>query len=127
MNAKTYQLIMRILAIIIAMVVAWSIIAEVSVLIPLATIVAAILLAMVFRRMTKEVMVDERINRIEEKSAALTYRLFTVVSGMAALGLILFRQSLPAEWTTVGETLAYTVCGLMLTHMGSHYYFKRRL
>jgi uncharacterized membrane protein len=127
MTAKTYRMLMRVLAIAIAMTVAYSIVAELPFLVPLSVIVAAIVLAIILRHMTREIMVDERVSRIEEKASAMSYRVFTVVAGILTLGLILFRSSLPPALTTVGETLAYTVCGIMLIHLGSRYYYKSKL
>ena len=127
MSSKTYRLIMRIVTVGVALFVAYSIIAGVSFLVVLGAVVAVLLLATVLRHFTTEVMVDERVRRIEEKAALTAYRIFTVLAAAVSLCLIFFRQSLPADLTTSGETLAYAVCAILLLHLGARYYYKARL
>ncbi len=127
MDAKTYRLILRMIAVGVAIFLAYSVIAQISFLLPLAVIVAALLLVAILRYFVKEVMVDERVRRIEEKPALSAYRIFTIVAGVLSVAIVFFRQSLPPELTTVGETLAYAVCGILLVDLGARYYYKGKL
>ena len=72
-------------------------------------------------------MVDERTYQINEKAAAISYRIFSIAMAILGVGLIISRQSLPIEFTTIGETLVCSVCALMLIHMAFYYYYDHRL
>ena len=127
MNAKVYQLIVRVVTIGLAMFVAYSVVAGAPFLVTVGAIVAALLLVFVLRHFTKEVMVDERVRRIEEKAAFAAYRMFTILAAALSLSIIFFRESLPAGLTTVPETLAYAICVLLLLDLGARYYYKGKL
>lgn len=127
MNAKTYQLIVRVVTIGLALFVAYSIISEASFLVTVGAVVAALLLVFVLRHFTKEVMVDERVRRIEEKAALAAYRMFTILAAALSLSIIFFRERFPVGMTSVGETLAYAICGILLLDLGARYYYKGKL
>ena len=127
MNAKVYQQIVRVVTIGLAMFVAYSIVTGASFLAAVGAIVAALLLVFVLRHFTKEVMVDERVRRIEEKAALAAYRMFTILAAALSLVIIFFRESLPAGLTPVAETLAYAICGILLLDLAARYYYKGKL
>ena len=127
MNAKVYELMVRVVTIGLAMFVAYSIVAGAQFLVTVGAIVAALLLVFVLRHFTKEIMVDERVRRIEEKAAFAAYRMFTILAAALSLGIIFFRESLPAGLTPVGETLAYAICGILLLDLAARYYYKGKL
>ena len=127
MNSKTYRLIVRVVTVGLALFVAYSIVTGGSFLITVGAIVAALLLVFVLRHFTTEVMVDERVRRIEEKAALAAYRMFTILAAAFSLSIIFFRERLPVDMTSVGETLAYAVCVILLLHLGARYYYKGKL
>ncbi|MDD4858885.1 MAG: DUF2178 domain-containing protein [Dehalococcoidales bacterium] len=127
MSVRMYQLCTGIIIVALAALVGWSVAAEMPVILPLMGALAALLLIRLCRRKTREVMVDERIQRINEKAAAVSYRVFSIAAVTLGLIFISFKESLPPAFSIIGETLAYAVCGLMLIHLAFYYYYKSRL
>ncbi len=127
MNTKTFKLCQRIIVVTVAMLVAVSVAFEAPILFPLGVVIAGLLLMSLCRRLTKEIMVDERVRRIDEKAASAAYRVFSILMAMIALTLIMFRTSLPPAFEIIGTTLAYSVCALMLIHLAFYSYYGSRL
>ena len=95
--------------------------------VPLVAVMVILVAAVVLRRSVKEVMSDERNRRIDEKATSLSYRIFTVLGAVFALVALTLRDSLPSWAGVAGETVAYSVCGLMLIHLASSRYFSSKL
>ena len=127
MSAKTYRFCTLIIVIALAALIAWSILMEMPIFLPIGGVVVAMLLIRLCRRFTKEIMVDERIRRVNEKAAAVSYRIFSIAMAILGVGLIILRQSLPPTFSIVGETLVYSVCVLMLIHLTFYYYYGHKL
>jgi uncharacterized membrane protein len=127
MSAKTYETLMRVIALGLGMLIAFSIIAELPLYVPLVVLMPALVAASLIRRGVKEVMSDERNQRINEQATALTYRIFTVATAMIVLVAIMLRSSLP-DWVFIaGQALAYTLCALMLLHLTVTRYYEKKL
>ena len=127
MSAGVFKLCKRIIVVAMALVVAMSIVRETSIFLPLGSVIVALLLLRLCRRFTKEIMMDERIRRIDEKAAALSYRAFSTAMAILALVFIMLRTNLPPEFSIIGTTMAYSVCALMLMHLAFYYYYEHRL
>ncbi len=127
MSAGTFRLCKRVIVIATAMLVAISVVLQTSILLPLGVVIAALLLMRLCRRLTKEIMVDERIRRIDEKAATVAYRIFSIAMAIISLVFIMLRTSLPPEFSIIGTTLAYSVCTLMLIHLAFYSYYGSRL
>ena len=67
MSAKIYETLMRVVALALGMLIAFSIITELPVYVPLIAVMLALVIATLTRRSVKEVMSDERNRRIDEK------------------------------------------------------------
>jgi len=118
---------MRIAAVVIAGVVALSIVLELPLYVPLLAIMAVLVVAVVVRRSVKEIMADERSRRIQEKSTDAAYRIYTVMAAVFALATLMLRSRLAPWFGIAGETVAYSVCGLMLLHLVCSRYFATKL
>ena len=127
MSAKTYATLMRVIAAALAALIAVSIALQLPLYVPVLGIIIALVLASAFRRFVQEVMTDERNRRIDEKATVTSYRIYTVVTAASALTVLMMRSSLPSWVGTAGETLAYSLCGLMLVHLASRRYYGNRL
>ncbi len=95
MSAKTLRTWSAAIAVVLAVVVAWSITAN-NFMVPLITIVLAMGLTYVLRRRTKGVTKDERTTLLVQKAAVSTIRICIPI--MSVLGIILFffaRTSVP--------------------------------
>ena len=127
MSAKTNRLCSLVIVLALAAFIAWSIIMEMPVFVPIAGFVVALLLMRLCRRFTKEIMVDERMQKINEKASAISYRISSVLMAIIGLVFITMRNTLPSEFEIVGSTLAYSVCAIMLIHLAFYYYYKNKL
>lgn len=127
MTAATYRTLMRIIAFALAALIAVSIVLELPLFVPVLVIMVALLIAGILRRRVKEVMADERNLRIYEKATAASYRVYTIVAAALALVAMILRSSLP-EWAFIaGQTLAYSICALMLIHLAFTGYYETKL
>jgi uncharacterized membrane protein len=126
MSAKTYGIVMRLVAVGLAALIASGIVLQLPLYVPLLAVTAALLLATVVRRFVREVMADERSRRIEEKAASMTYRIYTVAAAAFALVVLTLRAGLPSWCEVAGQTVAYAVCGLMLLHLAVSRYYNGR-
>ena len=127
MSAKTNRLCSLVIVLALAVFIAWSIVKEMPLFVSIAGIVVALLLINLCRRFTKEIMVDERIHKINEKASAASYRISSLLMAIIGLVFIAMRTTLPSEFEIVGSTLAYSVCVIMLIHLGFYYYYKSKL
>ena len=125
MTSKTLRTLTAIIAVVLALVVGWSIIAG-NFFVPIIAVVLAIGLSYLLRRRTKEVTKDERTALLYEKAAGATIRVCVPLA--AFLGIILFalRERLSAEMVAAGYVLAYVACVLLLVHLGFYSYYARK-
>jgi uncharacterized membrane protein len=127
MNAKTYSTVMRIVAAALGAFIAVSIFLELPLYVPLIGVMLALLAATISRRLVKEVIADERNRRIDEKAASISYRIYTLFTAAVVLITMMLRSGLP-DWVGIAsQTLAYSLCGLMLVHLVSTKYYSSRL
>ncbi len=127
MSAKTYSMLMKVIAVALAALIAISVVRELPLYIPVLGVMVALAIASIFRRLVKETISDERNRRIDEKATALSYRIYTIVTAAFILIVMMLRSSLPSWVGIAGETLAYSLCGLMLMHLASTKYYGRKL
>ncbi len=127
MTARAYRFSTLTIVAALAAFISWSLARGMPVYFALGGVVAAMLLIRLCRRLTKEIMVDERIRRVNEKASAVSYRIFTVAAALLALVLLSIRATLPPTFSIVGQTLIYAACGLMLIHLAFYEYYGRKL
>lgn len=118
---------MSIIALGLGALIAFAIVAELPVWVPLLAVTLALAAANIFRRGVKEVLADERSRRVDEKATVLTYRVFTTVTAVGVLLAMMLRSSLP-EWTFIaGQAVAFALCALMLLHLAVIRYYSGKL
>ncbi len=127
MSARINRICSLVIVLALAAFIGWSIISEMPVFVPIAGFVVALLLIRLCRRFTKEIMVDERIQKINERASATSYRISSILMAIVGIVFIAMRNSLPSEYEIVGSTLAYSVCAIMLIHLAFYSYYKNRL
>ncbi len=127
MSARTNRICSLIIVLALAVFIAWAIIMEMPVFVPIAGFVVALLLVRLCRRFTTEIMVDERLQKINEKASAISYRISSILMAIVGIVFIAARNTLPSEFEIVGSTLAYSVCGIMLIHLAFYSYYKNKL
>lgn len=127
MSVKTYRLLMRIIVVVLAGIIAASVVMELPLYVPLIGIMISLVVVSVCRHFVKDIMSDERSRRIEEKATDMSYRIYTIIAAIFALVVLMLKNILPSWMGIAGETLAYSVCGLMLVHLVTVAYYQRRL
>lgn len=127
MSVKTYRLLMRIIVVVLAGIIAASVVMELPLYVPLIGIMISLVVVSVCRHFLKDIMSDERSRRIEEKATDMSYRIYTIIAAIFALVVLMLKNILPSWMGIAGETLAYSVCGLMLVHLVTVAYYQRRL
>ncbi len=114
-----------IISIILACVVAWSISVGNSILVVIAILIA--LAATIFlRRKDERILVDERIQLINEKSSIATVRVFIIASTLVGAALLALDNSGFADLSQSGFTLLYASCALMILNMIFGIYYRRK-
>jgi len=125
MTSKTLRTLTTIIAVVLALVVGWSIIAG-NFFVPIIAVVLAIGLSYLLRRRTKEVTKDERTALLYEKASGATIRFGVPL--VAVVGIILFalRERLSPGMAEAGYVLAYVACGLLVVHSAFYSYYSRK-
>ena len=127
MSAKTFRMCTLAIGVAVVVLIAWSILAEIPVFVPILGFVVGLLLVRLCRQYTREIMEDERIQKINEKASSASYRTSTILMVALAIIFIAARQSLPHELEIAGITLSFTACGIMLLHLAYYYFYKGKL
>lgn len=125
MTRKAFGISTAAIAVALAVVVAWSIVAG-NFIVPLVAVVLAIVLSHVLRKATKEVTADERTSVVYEKASGATVKLCVPAVGLAAVILLALKERLSADMVSVAYALAYTACGLLLVHWAFYSYYSRK-
>ena len=125
MKRKTLSVVTAAIAVVLAIVVGWSIVAR-NFIVPIIAIALSIGLSYFLRRRTKEVTRDERTSLLYEKAAGVTIRTCVPVAGVGAVIIIALQDHLPADMVSVAYTLAYTACVLLLVHLAFYSYYSRK-
>ena len=125
MKGRTLTICRAILSIILAAVVAWSISVgnSISVIIAILIALAATIL---LRRKDERILVDERIQLINEKSSIATVRVFIVALTLVGAALLALDNSGFADLSQSGFTLLYASCALMIVNMIFGIYYRRK-
>jgi len=125
MTSKTLRILTAAIAVVLALVVGWSIIAG-NFFVPIIAVVLAIGLSYLLRRRTKEVTKDERTALLYEKAAGATIRFCVPVAALVGIILFTLRERLSTELVSAGYVLAYVACVLLLVHLAFYSYYSRK-
>ncbi len=125
MTSKTLRTLTAAIAVVLAMVVGWSVIVG-NFFIPIIAVVLAIGLTYLLRRRTKEVTKDERTALLYEKAAGATIKFGVPVVAFVGIVLFVLRENLSPEMSASGYVLAYVACALLLVHSAFYSYYARR-
>lgn len=90
-------------------------------LLPVIAFSMGIVLIALGKRGIKEVMEDERTQRISEKASRRTYEVFVAGAALAGTTLIALNEHIE-----VGYTLAFSACALLILYMSFYGYYSRK-
>jgi len=124
MTLQRFKLAKLIIVIALAILVGQSVVNK-NFLLPIIGIAAALSLLFYFRSKVKEIMVDERDNRIAGQAAILTIRIYAWLTVIAILIFLTKKNSDPTV-ETIAYVLAYATCGLMLLYSIIFYYCEKK-
>ena len=104
---------------------AWSIMSGNTVVPIIAVIIGTVALYLCKSRV-EEVIVDERTYKIGEQAARRTLQVFSIVSGVTGILLVVLSQYGYPEVTQVGLTLAYSSCALLVLYSLFYRYYNKK-
>lgn len=125
MSGRRLRISNAVIAVVLALIVGWSITME-NIIIPVVAITLAIGLSYLLRRRTKEVIRDERTALLYEKAAGATIRFCVPLIAVVGIILFAFREAFSAELVGAGYVLAYVACFLLLAHSAFYSYYARK-
>ena len=94
-------------------------------ILPLVAVVTFIIIFYAMKKKVSEVMEDERDYEVAGKAARYAMSIFGGASGIIAIVLFALK-SRNQIYELVGSTIAYAVCGLLLTYSIIFKYFQRQ-
>jgi uncharacterized membrane protein len=114
-------------AITMAMValIGWSIATE-NAVVPIPTVLGAVVLLYLLRRQVKDVVQDERNYRISEKASRFAIQVFAFITAITGITLTAVSTDDSPLFREVGLTLAFCACGLLVLYLISYAYHSRR-
>ena len=120
MNRKKFAIYAALVCAMMGAVVGYGV-SEGNALLPAIAFIIGIVLIALGKRGVKEVMEDERTERIGEKASRRTYQVFVI--GAALIGTTLAALN---KHTEVGYTLAFSACALLLLYIIFYGYYSRK-
>jgi len=114
MNLKQYRFAKIAIAMFVAILISQSMIFN-NYWLAAATLTIAIGINLFIKNRVKEIIADERDYQIAGQAARYTLSIFSVIAAVLSIAFMFLRQTNPI-YETIGSTIAYTVCLLMLTY-----------
>ena len=125
MSVKAYRLWMAAIVVIVAGLAGWAVTAG-NAFIPAPAVIIGAAILYFCRRRIKVVIVDERIHRIGEQASRRTIEIAVIVMALVASTLLALGTDNRPELETVGVTLGYSVCAILLLYTILYNYFSRK-
>ncbi len=124
MTLKQFNTLRSIVAFLVAMVVALSVLRE-NFFWPVVTVAVAVLVMLFLRRRVKEVIADERDLAVGGTAAMWSIKIFSIAA-IIILFVFYAQGKENTAFRTMAETLAYTTCALMLLYSSIFTFLRRR-
>jgi uncharacterized membrane protein len=125
MTARQLGIIRAIIAFVLSIIAVWSIAIENSIPLFIAVVLAVVVL-MLSRRATTEVLQDERTVMLYARSSRAAMSIVLPVAALAAIAVIIMREHLPHDVVTAAYTVSYSVSALMIVQAAFFYYYGRK-
>jgi len=124
-SKRTYRLCRMTITAAIAILIVWSIAAG-NAIVPVFTIAGGMGLMYLLSRRVKGVLRDERTYHINEKACRFAMGVFGPMIAVASAVLIALSKTTSPELASVGLTLAYSACVLVLIYYGFYMYYSSK-
>ena len=125
MTRRTFRILTATIALVLAIVLGWSVIAG-NFVIPIIAVPLAVVLSLFLRRATKDVTRDERTALLYEKAAGITIRICVPLIAVTGIILFILRKSISAELASAGYVLGYVACFILLVHLSFYSHYSRK-
>lgn len=125
MNKKSFTLFRILIVVAIGIAVGWSVTAG-NAIAPIPVVLIGIGLLYFTRSKVKDVLEDERLNTIREKSSRLTFQIFGITAAVAGAVMLALSKNIYPDLASVGFTLIYSVCALIILDYIAYAYFARK-
>jgi len=120
MNRKQFAMYAALVCAIMGAVVGYGV-SKGNALLPVIAFSMGVVLITLGKRGVKEIMEDERTQRISEKASRRTYEVFVTGAALAGTTLIALNKHIE-----VGYTLAFSACALLILYMSFYGYYSRK-
>ena len=125
MSFKQFRAIKLFVVIIMAGLISWAVTSGYA-LIPIPVAIAVLVILLLFRRGVNEVVTDERVYSIAEKTSYITFRIFGIAAAVIGATLVALGQGVVPDMEPIGFTLTYATCGLMVIYYIAYIYYNRK-
>ena len=125
MRGRNFRVSSALIAAALAIAIGWSIVAG-NFIVAIIAVIIALGASYLLRRATRETTKDERTTLLYEKAAGATIRLILPITAVASLILLALQDRVSDDVTLVAYVLAYTICILLLVHLGFYSYYNRK-
>jgi uncharacterized membrane protein len=127
MTSRVFKVWQRVLAAVVAIAAATSIVIG-NAFVLISAVIVGMVIIMVLRSRVAEVVVDERTYTIAYKAARVTLAAGSISMAVAGAVLLTFSHGdFSAPLARIGFALEYAVCGLLIINNIAYYYFSRKL
>jgi uncharacterized membrane protein len=125
MNRKQYAWCGILLTMVVGVVVGWSVTTG-NYVAPLVVFGVAFALKVLCKRRVSEVLEDELVYRLAEKSSYNAVRVCLPAFAVIAAVMIALSKTGYAVFEQIGLTLAFAVCALLIAHLGFYAYYSSK-
>ncbi len=125
MNTRWYRLCGAAIIVVVVALVGWSLVTGDTVA-AIHDMLGGVVLLYLLKRLVGDAMEDERDYRVSEKASRFSIRVFVLATAIAGVALTVTSTSESPPFRTVGLTLAFCACGLLILYLASYAYHDRR-
>jgi uncharacterized membrane protein len=125
MSVKAYRLWTVTIMIIVIGLAGWGVTVG-NAFIPAPAVIAGAAILYFCRRRIKVIVEDERIHRIGDQASRRTIEIALIAMALVGSTLLALSTDSRPELETVGVTLGYSVCSILLLYTILYNYFSRK-
>jgi uncharacterized membrane protein len=126
MSYKTFRIWQLVLTVVIAIVIAVSVVIG-NAIIPIPAVILGMLILIILKRSVKEVVEDERVYTIAEKASRLTLQIVGIAMAVVGATLLAISRGGSSMLAQIGFALAYATGGLLVIYYIAYIYYDRKL
>jgi uncharacterized membrane protein len=124
MKEKQMKIYRAIMAAILAVAISIGVM-EGNAFIPIFALLGSMMFIIRMRRKVTDIMVDERIVQIRQKSSRMSISIFAIGAATVSIAFFALSKSNPALYLP-SQTLAYSVWALLMLDLFFYYYYNHK-